>query len=156
MVRLASSNELSGFPCLPPASWNSLSKMGLSVLWRLECASLCSSAEGSFAHTTTPPLSLPSSRPSISFPCLSFLPASLRLALTPAFPREFCRGGEKLITLLYTTIWFWCFVRVVNLLWKTYLNTNSISIFQVIRCTLQIILLFLLFPLGSLLVLQKN
>ena len=101
-------------------------------------------------------LSLPSSRPSIYSPCLRSLPASLRLALTSALPREFCRGGEKLVTLLYTIIWFWCFLRVVNLLRKTYLNTNSISIFQVIRCTLQIILLFLLFPFGSLLVLQKN
>lgn len=38
-------------------------------------------------------LSLPSSRPSISSPCLSSLPASPWLAPTPAFPRE-SHGGE--------------------------------------------------------------
>ena len=156
MVPLASSNELSRFPCFPLTSWNNLSKMGLSMLWRLECAYLCSSpAEVSSALTTTPP-SLSSQLQALRFFSLLKFSASFTAACSDISTREFCRGGEKLVTLVYTIIWFWCFLRLVNLLRKSYLNTNSISIFQVIRCALQIILLFLLFPFGSFLVLQKN
>lgn len=73
--------------------------------------------------------------------------AALRTEGLPAFPFP---QGELL--LFFSSDVILDGTEIIIVFNQEILNTNSISIFQVIRCALQIILLFLLFPFSSLLV----